>query len=712
MLTLLIATNAAARAGGSVVPPAPQRPFHQTYFGTDVSDPYHWMDAAPNPELTSWLEAQGQHSRQILDALPSAPAMRRRMTELSTASVEVRKVVQAGKRWFYLKREADGNSFRLCVREPLDGPERVLIDPDSASSEHHAIDFFVPSDDGKLIVYGLSAGGSEDSVLHVFDVDNARPFAEQIERARAAIPQWRHDGKAFFYRRHEVQPPGAPASLRNSGVRTWLHTLGTDPAKDIAVFGVGVSERVPIKPEDTAVLYTVGQGRYLLGAVRHGLAPDVQVFVAPASAPMSNLPWRQVAGFEDHIRQLDVHDNDIYFMSNRGSPHGEVVRASLQTGDFAHGKVVFPEGKLFVRHLAIAEDALYLGASDGGITKLLRVPFTHGKLSEVPLPFAGSIDEISSREETPGILFSMQSWTHPIAFFRYLPTTGLQNAGLLPPNHAAPNDLETEELKVPSSGGVQVPLSIVRRRGLARNGSHPVWLSAYGSYGIAYDSEFVPRRMAWLEQGGVFAVCHARGGGEYNEEWHQAATKEHKQNTIDDVVACARSLIERGYTSPQHLGVEGTSAGGLAAGGALAQHPELFGAAILRVPVVDPISFEGSAGGASNSKEFGTAKVQSELTAMLAYSPYHSVRDGVPYPAVLLTTGLNDGRVPASQAARMTARLQAASSSGKPILLRVAHDAGHGSNGATRTQTDDEMADIYSFMFWQLASPNATAPKH
>jgi prolyl oligopeptidase len=269
----------------------------------------------------------------------------------------------------------------------------------------------------------------------------------------------------------------------------------------------------------------------------------------------------------------------------------------------------------------------------------------------------------------------------------------------------------SEEVSVPSTGGVVVPLSIVHRRGLKLNGTAPTWLSVYGSYGLSSEARFEPRRIAWLESGGIYAVCHARGGGEHGEPWHRAGMKQNKQNTIDDALACARYLIEHKYTATAHLGIEGTSAGGLAAGGALTQHPELFGAAILRVPLVDPIGFERSAGGEINAKEFGSVKVRDEFGPLLAMSPYNGVRDGVRYPAVLLMTSENDQRVPMSQAAKMAARLQAASKSGKPVLLRVATDAGHGIVGATRTQIDAELADIYAFLSWQLGG-RPIAAKH
>jgi prolyl oligopeptidase len=711
VLMLLAARDASGGAGSQSLP-APLRPSHHDYFGTNVVDGYGWMDEQSNSsELRTWLTAQDQRARAVLDSLPKAKQLRSRVEQLSTATAEIKRVARTGNRWFYLKRPADANSFILYAREGLHGSERVLIDPDSLGSDgkHRAIDFFEPSRDGRLVVYGISTGGSEDSVLHVVDVEHARVLDDSIDRARIANPQWRQDGKSFFYRRLQESPSNAPASAIYEKARTWLHVVGTAPKDDREIFGFGVSDRIALEPQDFASVYCLGKGRYLLATVRHGLQQDVEVYVAPAAAVGGDIPWRKLASFEDLVTRFDVHGDDIYLLSRRNAPRANVIRASLADGDISHGQVVLAPSDLVLHEVSVARDALYVRASDGGLARLIRIPFGRGKKSAVPLPFDGSMSLLWTAEETPGAIFLMQSWVRPPSIYQYAPGAPSSDTGLLTATTVATSDFEAEEVKVPSSGGVQVPLSIVRRRGLPLDGRAATWLSVYGSHGYVYDARFEPRRIAWLELGGIYAVCHPRGGGEYGEDWHQAGMKQRKQNTIDDVLACAHHLIERGYTSPAHLAIEGTSAGGLAAGGALTQHPELFGAAILRMPVVDPIAFEQSAGGESNARELGSAKIRDEFNALLAISPYHAVRDGVSYPAVLLLTALNDRRVPPSQAAKMAARLEAATASGKPILLRVDGDAGHAGIGSTRAQIDAELADIYAFLASQLGA-NASSP--
>jgi prolyl oligopeptidase len=364
-----------------------------------------------------------------------------------------------------------------------------------------------------------------------------------------------------------------------------------------------------------------------------------------------------------------------------------------------------------VTAMQAAADALYVQKLDGGLGKLWRLPYDGGTATEIRLPFEGAIQEMFVNPAEPGVFVRLASWTKSSLIFHYDPkTSAMADTKIIPVSPVDFSGIESEEVKVKSTDGTMVPLSIVHQRGLKLDGSHPTLLHGYGAYGITYDPAFDPTSLAWLERGGVVAVAHVRGGGEYGEDWHSGGRKATKKNTITDFLACAQYLIDHKYTSPQHLAGEGTSAGGLTIGGAITERPDLFGAAVDNVGDSDALRSELQVSGPANIPEFGTVKNAEDFKNILAISPFQRVRDHTAYPAVLLTTGVNDPRVDPWQMNKMAARLQAATSSGKPVLLRVDYDAGHGGIGATKSQHTALLTDQYSFLLWQLGDPEFAVP--
>ena len=335
-----------------------------------------------------------------------------------------------------------------------------------------------------------------------------------------------------------------------------------------------------------------------------------------------------------------------------------------------------------------------------------RLPFEGGAASEIRLPFEGAIQEMFVNPAEPGVFLRVASWTKSSLILHYDPKTkAMTDTKIIPVSPVDFSAITSEEVKAKAADGTLVPLSIIHKRGLKMDGTHPTLLHGYGSYGITLDPAFDPTSLAWLERGGVVAVGHVRGGGEYGEDWHNGGRKSTKKNTITDFLACAQYLIEHKYTSAAHLAGEGTSAGGITIGGAITEAPELFAAALDNVGDSDTLRSELMVSGPANIPEFGTVQKEDEFKGLLAVSAYYRVKDKTAYPAVLLTTGINDPRVDPWQMGKMTARLQAATSSGKPVLLRVDYDAGHGGIGATRSQHTALLTDQYSFLLWQLGDP-------
>lgn len=697
-------------------PAAPTRDVADTYFGRTFVDPYRWMEDERDPELAAWLKAQNDHARAALDALPGRKKVLGRILELDRAGARVNAVQMFNGKFFYFKIDPDGDISRLYVRDVAGGPERLLVDPEKRGqgAAHSAIDFFQPSWDGARVAYGLSAGGSEQSVIHVLDVATARDLPDRIDRALYSYVSWRPDNTSFFYFRLNKVAADAPAADRFKKVKTFLHRLGRDPDTDEAVFGHGVSPEAPLGERDWPVVLSTPGSPYLIGLAVHGVKNELTVYVArDRELAGARTRWRKLVDVDDAVTSVDLHGEHAYLLTHKDAPRFKVVRASLASPELAKAEVVVPEGKTVITWMGVSADGLYYKEMEAGMSWISRLAFG-GKPERVPMPFpGGAVLETFTHPTKPGVYFAYTGWTQSPTWLWYEPQKRqTRDTGLVAPSPVDFSGIEASQVMVESHDGVMVPLSILHQRGIPRDAKRPTLIAGYGAYGISIEPSFAPTRRAWLERGGVLAFAHVRGGGEYGEDWHKAGQKTTKRNTILDFIACAEYLVASGYTSPKSLGGTGTSAGGILIGGALVRRPDLFAAAIPRVGVTNALRFEVSQGGPGNVPEFGTVAIKEEFEALHEMDAYHHIRDDTGYPAVLVTTGLNDPRVPVWQPAKFAARLQAATSSGKPVLLRVDYDAGHG-RGSTRSQSAAQLADEWSFLLWQFGDPEfqpATTP--
>ena len=608
-------------------------------------------------------------------------------------------------RYFYEKMLSTEIVARLYVRDGLTGQEKVLLDPakyPAPPGAHNAISYYTPSWNGGMVAVGVSAGGSENAVIHILDVDTGKESPETIDRARFGAITWRSDNRSFFYNRLQKLAPGQPLTDEEQKSIDYLHVVGTDVDKDIAVLGFGLSPRVEIAPTDLPFVATMPDSPWALAYLAHGVLNEATIYRAPVDAlGKAGTPWEKICDVPDDVTGLAVHGDEIYLLTHKDAPRFKVVRTSLAHPDIAHADVVVPEGDNVIKNVSAAQDALYVQATDGTLGLLERVAYSGGKAQNVDLPFQGAANVAASDERIPGVLLEMASWARAPRIYSVNPQGAVTDTKLQPlgPNDD-PADVVSEEVKVKSWDGVMVPLSIVHKRGLKMDGSHPTLMRGYGAYGITIDPSFDPTLLAWLEKGGVYAWAHPRGGGVYGEDWHKWGQKLTKPNTWRDFIACAQYLIDSHYTSPEKLAGQGTSAGGITIGRAFTERPDLFAAAIDRVGVSNAVRSEDTPNGPPNIPEFGTVKTQWGFEDLYAMDAYLHVRDGVHYPAILLTTGWNDPRVASWEPGKMTARLQAATGSGKTILLRVDYVAGHGM-GSTKSQVEEEMADDWSFLLWQ-----------
>lgn len=693
-------------------PVAPVRDVADTYFGTKVIDPYRWMET-DSPELSTWMKAEADHTRRVLDALPLHAELAARVKALDNAGSLLASARQRGGKIVYLGTEAGKNTFKLQLRDAR-GKTTVLVDPDAlaTSGKHFSIDYYVPSSDGRLVAYGLSQSGSEMSVIHVVDTTTGQALPDVIDRARYPDLSWQPDGKAFFYKRDRALPPGTPDTERFIRSRVFLHVLGTQPESDKAVFGFEVSPAIAMPDEVFPAVFSPHDGGYVFAIMGFGVQRELTVYAAPRAAVAGEkTPWKKIIDRADEIVDLDVHGGDLYLLSLHGAPRGAVVRTPLAKPDLAHATVVVAAGESVLQGFTMARDALYVEALDGGVGRILRAPFGKGAAESIALPIQGAVRTLSADPAADGALFSLTGWTASPALYSFSAKrkVPVEDTGILARSTVDFGAITADEVKAKSADGTLVPLSIVRRKDLKKDGSHPTLLQGYAAYGTTQEPAFDPMSLAWLERGAVYAVCHARGGGEYGEDWHKGGKLATKPNTIDDFLACARYLIEEKITSPAALAGEGTSAGGILIGGAVTKRPDLFGAAVIRVGMTNALRFEQIPIGPFNTSEFGTVKTEEGFHNLQSIDAYHHVEMGAFYPAVLLTTGITDPRVSPWQAAKMAARLQAATGSGKPVLLRVDYEAGHGI-GSSRAQVEAERADKYAFLLDQLDETKRVAP--
>ena len=741
---LLAAFAAASTACAAEAPPATRvEPVVDTHHGVAVADPYRWIEDTAAPATRAWFVAQDAYARATLAALPGRAALRERLAALDTADVAVRDADWAGDRLFYLKRAPGEETFKLYVRDGLAAPERLLVDPDhyARPGEPAAIDYFRAAPNGARVAFGIALAGSEDATLHVVDVATRAPVGAPIPRARWATPLFRFDGNVLFYTQQKDAPPGTPPAEILRDARVWQRVYGPGGAtRDEALLGSGLAPDVAIGADDLPAIVVSPVSPFAIGVVHHGVQREVSLYVARLTELAGTAtPWRKLAGPERGITDFDLRGAAIYVVANEDAPRQRVLRwplADPRAFTPAAAEVLVPESARVVRGVSVARDALYVQQTDGGASRLLRVRFDGaspppapakstargkgaparaapsrrrdpGPYGEIRLPFAGAIGERITNPLHAGALLRMEGWTESPGYFAVDAKSGaVTRTPLLPAARADFSGVTSSQVRVRSHDGVEVPLSLVHAKGVLHDGRARVLLTAYGAYGVSEEPRFAPSLLAWIERGGVYAVAHVRGGGELGRDWHRAGHKATKPNTWRDAIAAADWLVRAQWTVPARLAIAGASAGGIAAGNAVVDRPDLFAAMVSTVGFHDTLRGETGLVGPANVPEFGTVATEQGFRDLLAMSSYARLADGVAYPAALFTVGFNDPRVDAWDPAKTAARMQAIAAgpggSGRPVLLRVDFAGGHG--GGTTTQRIDEQADVFAFLLWQTGA--------
>jgi prolyl oligopeptidase len=660
--------------------------------GIDVPDPYRWLEDADHAKVKEWVEQENAFTRSVLDKLPGRDRIRERLNKLLDIGVIGTPAPRQGK-YFYTKREGKQNQAILYVRDGLQGKDRVLLDPNTLSKDGTtALDWWFPSRDGKYVAYGLSQNGSEQSVLHIREVATGKDLKDEIDRTRYCSVAWLPDGDGFFYTRNP-RPGSVPKGAENYHKHVFFHQLGDDPDKDRKVFGEG-------RPaEDMPSVAISPDGQWLVVTEYQGWAKSEVFFANRAD---KDLKFRALVEGVNAIHDVVVRNDAFYVRTNDKAPRYKVYQVDPRKPEREGWQELIPEGKDVLDGVTKIGSTLVAEYMQQASSRL-RLFDAKGKLQkEVELPTVGTLAGLGGEWDGDELLFGFQSFTMPISIYRLDLKTRKTELWAKVEADIDFSAYEVEQVKYPSKDDTEITMFLAHKKGLKGDGKTPTLLYGYGGFNISLTPVFSPSRFLFLENGGIIAIPNLRGGGEYGEAWHQAGMLGKKQNVFDDFIAAAKWLLrERRCTDREHLAIQGGSNGGLLVGAALTQRPELFRAVVCAVPLLDMVRYHHFLIAKLWIPEYGSADDPEQFKWLYAYSPYHRVRDGGAYPAVLLEAAESDGRVDALHARKMAARLQAATSSTQPILLRLETKAGHGA-GKPRSKVLDELTDTYSFLFWQL----------
>lgn len=699
---VLMATPVRAQAPGPV-PATPKRPVVDEYHGVKITDDYRWLENWDDPAVRAWSDAQNQRTRAYLDGLAVREPIRKLLREVAnTSSVNYYAIRLRRDVYFAMKAQPPKNQPFLITLKSLDDPasEQVILDPNQLNPKGTtAIDFYVPSLDGRYVAVSLSEGGSEEGTVHVYDVATGKEKGDVIPRVNKGTGggsvAWNGDGTGFFYTRYPAESE-RPKEDQDFYQQIYFHKLGSPVSAD----AYSIGKEFPRIAE--TLLQTSDDGRYVLAQVANGDGGEFAHYLMDLSSGRAGT-WTQLTQFSDKVSEAVLgKDQALYLLSRNNAPRGKVLRVPLGKPALANADLVVPQGEAAIQSVAPSATLLYVIDSIGGPSRIRVFDQKGHARGEVPtLPTSAVYGARSLRGDE--LIYNNVSYLTPRVWYRYdAATAKATRTALVQTSPVDFSDAEVSREWAVSKDGTKIPMSVIRRKGIKLDGTAPTLLTGYGGYNISLAPFFDPAVRLWLDRGGVSVVANLRGGGEYGEEWHHAGNLTKKQNVFDDFAACAKYLIDARYTKPTNLAIIGGSNGGLLMGAALVQHPEMYRAVVSHVGIYDMLRSEAITPNAVfNITEYGTVEDAEQFKALYAYSPYQHVVDGTAYPAVLFLTGANDPRVNPANSRKMAARLQAATSSKAPILLRTSSTTGHGINSGLDERVE-EGADVWAFLFDQL----------
>lgn len=664
------------------------------YHGTRVEDPYRWLEEVDSPETRGWVEAQNAVTFDFLEAIPARHKIHRRLIELwnyERFGVPTRK----GGSWFYFRNDGLQNQAVLYRSDALDGPSAPLLDPNLLSADGTtALGVTAVSEDGRLLAYSVSESGSDWNEIRIREVGPGTDLPDRLQWVKFSSIAWTHDGAGFFYSRYPV-PRGGDALLEvNKNHKLYYHRIGTGQDQDLLIF-----ER-PDQPDWGVGAEVSDDGRYLVLSIWVGTDRRNRLYyvdLVDASAPRLTAPVVPLLDAFDAAWGFLGNDGpNFYLVTDKDAPRRKVLRLDTAAPE-REAMLIIPEQTEVLESVHLTQDVLVASYLHHAHARMRRFRVTGEELAPIELPTLGSVAELSGERRSPTLFFAFTSFLTPTAIMSHDVRTGATALWRAPTLKFDAGAYETRQVFVRSKDGTELPMFITGRRDLPADGAAPVYLYGYGGFGVNMTPAFSPGIVGWLELGGVFAMPVLRGGNEYGEAWHEGGMFERKQNVFDDFFAAAEWLIANRITRPDRLAIGGGSNGGLLVGAAMTQRPELFGAALPAVGVMDMLRFHKFTIGWAWVSEYGSADDAAQFPALLAYSPLHNLHPGRRYPATLITTADHDDRVVPGHSFKFAAALQAAQAGPAPVLIRIETKAGHGA-GKPVTKMIDEQADRWAFL--------------
>jgi prolyl oligopeptidase len=669
----------------------------ETIHGRKISDPYRWLEDGNSSDSQEYVRQELAYTRSILDPLPGRDQIHQRLTQLlSIGTIGTPQI--AGPYYFYTRREGTRNQPVLLVRKGLQGKDRTLVDPNQLSADGTvALDWWFPSDDGEYVAYGTSASGSENSTLYVIETATGKLLPDKIGQARIAQVAWKKDNSGFYYGRNPKKgevPEGDDVYY----LHIFYHALGTDPAKDPLIWGGGrKKEEILISqlPDD--------DDRWLLLTSYEGSAGKNELFLQDLKA---GTPPLELTSGKDFQYSGEIFRGKVYITTNEDAPHFRLFVVDAANPARANWREIIAPADGILKGTGIADGKILVQYEKNASSQLQLFDLEGKALGDVELPGIGTIEGLGGRWDRKEAFFGFQSFTVPPSIYQVelaSRKTSLWDKVATP--GVDPTAFEVKQVWYTSKDGTKVPMFVFHKKGLALNAKNPTLLTGYGGFNVSLTPSFMGARYLWLERGGVFAVANLRGGSEFGEEWHRGGMLDKKQNVFDDFISAAEFLISEKYTDKDHVAIQGGSNGGLLMGAAFTQRPDLFRAVVCQVPLLDMLRYQNFLIARFWVPEYGSAENAKQFDWLYAYSPYHHVKAGAEYPAIMFMTADTDSRVDPMHAKKMAALMQAEAANGKsrerPILLRIEPKAGHG-QGKPVSKQIEEGTDVYSFLFWQL----------
>jgi prolyl oligopeptidase len=676
-------------------PKAEKRPLEETIQGVKIVDNYRWLEDGNSPDTQKWVAEEMAYTRSVLDPLPGRDAIHKRLTELlSIGSITQPEI--GGKYYFYTRREGMQNQPVLYVREGVEGKDRVLLDPNQLAADGTiALDWYHASENGKYLAYGTSASGSEMSTLHILETKTGKLLPDTIERTRACSIAWMHDNSGFFYTRYPKKGD-VPEGQEMYNRHVFYHDLGTDPDTDTPIFGEGRD------PEDWPSVSLDNDGRLLLISVSQGWT-KTELFLMDLKA---GTPPTRITTGKNFLYSGSVYNGRLYIVTNEDAPRYRMFMAEAGNYERDDWTEIIPQTEAVLQGAALWGGKIFAQYEQNASSQLRLFDLEGKVISDIHLPALGTVFGSEGKWNHDEIFYGFVSFTVPPTVYRYDLKTGSASVwAKVDAPSIEPSAYEVQQEWYHSKDGTKVPMFVVYKKGLKKDGHNPTLLTGYGGFNISMLPSFSRTAYLWMEHGGIYAVANLRGGAEFGEDWHRAGMLDKKQKVFDDMIAGAEHLIAEKYTDKDHLAIQGGSNGGLLMGVMITQRPDLFRAVVCQVPLLDMLRYQYFQIAKLWIPEYGSSDNAEQFKWLYAYSPYHHVKAGTEYPAILFMTGDTDTRVDPMHAKKMAALMQDEAENGKsrtrPILLRIETKAGHGA-GKPVTKQIEEFTDVYSFLFWQL----------